>query len=235
MSHATPRPVVNRLLEVLPRYIRQRMLQRCEPVELDFGVILSEAGEPIRHVYFPTGGFISLIAALQDQASLEVGLIGNEGMLGVSLVLGVDTSPMRALVQGSGSALRMPAAIFRGELERSQVLRRNLDRYIYVLLAQLAQTAACTCFHVLEARLARWLLMSHVRAHADHFFLTHALLSDMLGVRRSGVTRAAGALQHRKLIHYSRGDVTVLDRKGLEKASCECYAAVIADYDRLLN
>jgi len=235
MSHATPRPVVNRLLEVLPRAIRQRMLQRCEPVELDFGVILSEAGEPIRHVYFPTGGFISLIAALQDQASLEVGLIGNEGMLGVSLVLGVDTSPMRALVQGSGSALRMPAAIFRGELERSQALRRNLDRYVYVLLAQLAQTAACTCFHVLEARLARWLLMTHDRAHADHFFLTHALLSNMLGVRRSGVTRAAGALQRRKLIHYSRGDVTVLDRKGLEKASCECYAAVIADYDRLLN
>jgi len=235
MSHATPRPVVNRLLEVLPRAIRQRMLQRCEPVELDFGVILSEAGEPIRHVYFPTGGFISLIAALQDQASLEVGLIGNEGMLGVSLVLGVDTSPMRALVQGSGSALRMPAAIFRGELERSQALRRNLDRYVYVLLAQLAQTAACTCFHVLEARLARWLLMTHDRAHADHFFLTHALLSNMLGVRRSGVTRAAGALQRRKLIHYSRGDVTVLDRKGLEKASCECYAAVIADYDRLLG
>jgi len=198
MSHATPRPVVNRLLEVLPRAIRQRMLQRCEPVELDFGVILSEAGEPIRHVYFPTGGFISLIAALQDQASLEVGLIGNEGMLGVSLVLGVDTSPMRALVQGSGSALRMPAAIFRGELERSQALRRNLDRYVYVLLAQLAQTAACTCFHVLEARLARWLLMTHDRAHADHFFLTHALLSNMLGVRRSGVTRAAGALQPRR-------------------------------------
>ncbi len=235
MSHATPRPVVNRLLEVLPRSIRQRMLQRCEPVELDFGVVLSEAGDPIRHVYFPTGGFISLIAALQDQASLEVGLIGNEGMLGVSLVLGVDTSPMRALVQGSGSALRMPAAIFRGELERSPVLRRNLDRYVYVLLAQLAQTAACTCFHVLEARLARWLLMTHDRAHADHFFLTHALLSNMLGVRRSGVTRAAGELQRRKLIHYSRGDVTVLDRKGLEKASCECYAAVIADYDRLLN
>ena len=235
MSHATPPPVLNRLLGSLPRPARQRMLQRCEPVELAFGTILSEPGEHIRHVYFPTGGFISLIAALADQASLEVGLIGNEGMHGVSLALGVDTSPMRALVQGSGSALRMPAAVFRGELERSPTLRRHLDRYVYVLLAQLAQTAACTCFHVLEARLARWLLMTHDRAHADHFYLTHALLSNMLGVRRSGVTRAAGALQRRKLIHYSRGDVTVLDRKGLEKASCECYAAVIADYDRLFS
>ena len=235
MSHATPPPAVNRLLGSLPRQARQRMLERCEPVDLVFGTILSEPGEHIRHVYFPTSSFISLIAALEDQASLEVGLIGNEGMHGVSLALGVDTSPMRALVQGSGSALRMPAAVFRGELEHAPALRRNLDRYIYVLLAQLAQTAACTCFHVLEARLARWLLMTHDRAHADHFYLTHALLSDMLGVRRSGVTRAAGELQRRKLIHYSRGDVTVLDRKGLEKASCECYAAVIADYDRLFS
>ena len=235
MSHATPPPVVNRLLGSLPRQARQRMLERCEPVELVFGTILSEPGEHIRHVYFPTTSFISLIAALEDQASLEVGLIGSEGMHGVSLALGVDTSPMRALVQGSGSAVRMSAAVFRGELEHGPALRRHLDRYIYVLLAQLAQTAACTCFHVLEARLARWLLMTHDRAHADHFYLTHALLSDMLGVRRSGVTRAAGELQRKKLIHYSRGDVTVLDRRGLEKASCECYAAVIADYERLFS
>ena len=235
MSLAIPGPVVNRLLGTLPRKVQQRMLQRCEPVELAYGLILNESGEHIRHVYFPTSSFISLVTVLKSKASLEVGLIGNEGMLGVSLALGVDTSPMRALVQGAGGALRMPAAIFRSELEHSPALRHDLDRYIYVLLAQLAQTAACTCFHVLEARLARWLLMTHDRAHADHFYLTHALLAEMLGVRRSGVTRAAGELQRKKLIHYSRGDVTVLDRKGLERASCECYAAVQADYERFFG
>lgn len=235
MPHATPAPVANRLLGALPRQVQQRMQQRCEPVELVYGEVLCESGEHIRHVYFPTSGFISLVTVLKSKASLEVGLIGDEGMLGVSLALGVDTSPLRALVQGSGSALRMPAAIFRSELERSPALRHDLDRYIHVLLAQLAQTAACTCFHVIEARLARWLLMTHDRAHADHFYLTHMLLSEMLGVRRSGVTRAAGELQKRKLIHYSRGDVTILDRRGLERVSCECYAVVVASYDRFFG
>ncbi len=211
------------------------MLQRCEPVELLFGTVLCEPGDRIRHVHFPIGGFISLVAMVDGKSSLEVGLIGNEGMLGVSLALGVDTSPMRALVQGSGSALRMATAAFQSELQHTPPLRRSLDRYIYVLMAQLAQTAACTCFHVLEARLARWLLMTHDRALQDRFYLTHDLLSHMLGVRRSGVTRAAGVLQKRKLIHYSRGDITVLDRPGLERASCECYAAVTADYERLLG
>ena len=235
MSFTTPRPAVNRLLRALPQQVRLRMLRRCEPVELSYGVVLCQPGERIRHVYFPTDSFISLIALLKGKASLEVGLIGNEGMLGVSLALDVDASPMRALVQGSGSALRMPAATFRGELARSAALRRSLGRYVHVLLAQLAQTAVCTCHHLLEARLARWLLMTHDRAHADHFYLTHALLSEMLGVRRSGITRAAGELQRKKLIHYTRGVITVLDRKGLEKSCCECYAAATADYDRLIG
>ncbi len=235
MPHAAPKIIVNRLLGALPRLTRQRMLQSCEPVELVFGAVLSEPGETIRHVHFPTFGFVSLVAVVDGKASLEVGLIGNEGMLGVSLALGVDTSPVRALVQGSGGALRMSAAAFRSELKQDAALQRVMDRYIYVLLAQLAQTAACTCFHVLEARLARWLLMTHDRAHADRFYLTHELLSRMLGVRRSGITRAAGELQQRKLIHYRRGEIEVLDRGGLEQASCECYAAVTDDYERLLG
>ena len=226
---------VNRLLAALPPASQRRMLRVCEPVELVFGDILCQPGERIRHVYFPINCFISLVAALKGPASLEVGLIGDEGMLGMSLALGVDISPMRGLVQGAGTAMRMPAAAFCKELEDDAVLRRSMGRYTYVLLAQLAQTAACTCFHVLDARLARWLLMTHDRAHADHFYLTHALLAEMLGVRRSGVTRAAGELQRRNLIHYSRGGITVLDRRGLEKTACECYAAVIADYDRLLG
>ena len=235
MSGATPGPVINRLLGALPHAAKRRVLQSCEPVELVFGTVLSQPGERIRHVYFPINGFISLVAALEGHPSLEVGLIGDEGMLGVSLALGVDISPMRALVQGSGSALRMTAATFVDELKRNAELRRSLGRYTYVLLAQLSQTVACTCFHVLDARMARWLLMTHDRAHADQFYLTHALLSEMLGVRRSGVTRAAGRLQRKKIIRYTRGHIAVLDRKGLEQAACSCYAAVTEDYNRLLG
>jgi CRP-like cAMP-binding protein len=226
---------VNRLLGALPRQAQQRILRRCETVELRYGEALAEPGEPIRHVHFPTSGFIALTASVEDSTSLEVGLIGNEGMLGISVALGVDTSPVQALVHGSGAALRMPIVAFRSELESCPALRSILARYAYVLLAQLMQIAACTCFHVLEGRLARWLLMAHDRAQADHFYLTHDLLSHMLGVRRSGVTRAAGDLQRKSLIHYSRGDIGVLDRRGLEQASCTCYAKVASHYERLLG
>lgn len=221
-----PGPVSNRLLAVLPRKTRRAIENECELVDLVFGDILCEAGGQIRDIYFPTGSFISLVASLDDGASLEVGLIGNEGMLGIPLVLGIKTSPLRALVQGSGGAWRMQAGHFRRVLAAQPVLRRELDKYVYILIAQLAQTAACTCFHALDARLARWLLMTHDRAHADHFYLTHTLLAQMLGVRRSGVTAAAGALQQKNLIHYSRGDITIIDRQGLEAASCACYRAM---------
>jgi CRP-like cAMP-binding protein len=227
--------VVNSLLEALPSSDLRRFLAGCETIDLAFADVLYTPGERLSQVYFPTTSFISLIMPVDDSASLEVGLIGNEGMFGIPLVLGVDVSPVRAVVQGAGSALRMDAAPFCRELGRSQALQREVDRYVFVQLSQLAQTAACTRFHVVEARLARWLLMTQDRAHNDAFHTTQEFLALMLGVRRVGVTKAAGALQKRGLIHYSRGDVTVLDRRGLKAASCGCYKADRDSYDRILG
>jgi len=211
------------------------MMAGCETVELAFADVLYTPTERLRHVYFPTTSFISLIVPVDGSSSLEVGLVGNEGMFGIPLVLGVDISPVRAVVQGAGSALRMDAATFCRELGRSQALQREIDRYVFVQLSQLAQTAACTRFHVVEARLARWLLMTQDRAHADNFHVTQEFLALMLGVRRVGVTKAASSLQKRRLIHYSRGDMTVTDRRGLKAASCGCYKADRESYDRILS
>jgi CRP-like cAMP-binding protein len=211
------------------------MLGACETVELAFGDVLYTPGERLSHVYFPTTSFISLIMPVDVSSSLEVALIGNEGMFGIPLVLGVDTSPVRAIVQGAGAALRMDAARFCRELARSKVLQRAIDRYVVVQMNQLAQTAACTRFHVVEARLARWLLMTQDRAHADSFHITQEYMAFMLGVRRVGVTKAASSLQRQNLIHYSRGDITVLDRRGLKAASCGCYQADRESYDAILN
>lgn len=233
MSAAIPPPIVNLLLDGLPRTERHRLMPHCEPVELVFGSILCEPDRPFRYLYFPLNGFISLVTTLGQHRPLELGLIGNEGMLGATLALGIPTAPSRAVVQGSGSALRISATQLRQSLRECPSLQRTLQRYLYVMLTQLTQNAACGHFHEVEPRLARWLLMSHDRAHADHFHLTHEYLADMLGVRRSGVTIAAGALQHRQLIHYSRGQITILDRSGLEAAACECYAALCAGHARL--
>jgi CRP-like cAMP-binding protein len=227
--------VANRLLAALPRKEYLRLLASCKEVELTFADILCEPGDRIRHVYFPAEGFVSLAAPVNGHGSMEVGLIGNEGMLGIPLILGIDVSPLRALVRGSGAALRVDARSFRRELGQSPALQRGLNRYLYALMAQFAQTVACTRFHVLDARLARWLLMTQDRAHSDVFHLTHEFLADMLGVRRVGVTKAAGVLQRSKLIAYRRGHITILDRRGLESVSCECYRTMKDTYDDMLR
>lgn len=232
---STPRAPVNRLLEALPSSDLRRMLASCETVELAFAEVLYTPRERLSHVYFPLGSFISLIMPVDNMTSLEVGLVGNEGMFGTPLALGVDVSPVRAVVQGAGPALRMDAPVFCRELGRSEALQRETARYIFVHMSQLAQTAACTRFHVVESRLARWLLMTQDRAHSDNFHVTQEFLALMLGVRRVGVTKAAGSLQEQQLIRYSRGDITVLDRRGLKAASCGCYKADQDSYDRILG
>lgn len=233
MPHVAPAEPPNLLLESLPHKARQDVRRECERVELASGDVLHERGQRIRDVYFPTGSFVALAAMVDGEASLDLSLVGSEGMLGWPLVMGVEVSPVRAQVLGTGGAWRMQAGHFRRVLAATPSLRQRLDLYLYLQLAQFAQTAVCTCFHMLEARLAYWLLMTHDRAHSDHFHLTHALLAGMLGVRRSGVTTAAGSLQRRQLIHYSRGEITILDRKGLEQASCECYRLMEDSFGKL--
>lgn len=224
----------NLLLHRLPHAAQVKVLTHCELVELEFGSVLCEANQPMTHVYFPLTSFISLVTSLSGHNPLEMGLIGNEGMLGASMALGLVSAPMRAVVQGSGSALRMSSNKMLLRLQDTPHLRPQLNRYLYVLMLQLPQLAACAHFHEIEPRLARWLLMSQDRAHGDSLNLTHEFLADMLGVRRSGITLAAGALQDKKLISYSRGRIRVLNRRGLEAAACECYAAVINDYVRTM-
>jgi CRP-like cAMP-binding protein len=228
-------PTANHLLAALPAAELERFVARCESIDLILADVLCVPGDPIHHVYFPTNSFISLVAPVDGYAGLEVGMIGNEGMFGVSLMLGVDVAPLHALVQGAGQALRMGAKHFRRELKGSPALHRGLNRYVHVLISQLAQTAACTRFHVVEARLARWLSMTRDRAGSDEFYLTQEFLSHMLGVRRVGVTKAARSLQERKLISYSRGMIKVVDRSGLEAAACGCYLDDKKTYDRILG
>jgi CRP-like cAMP-binding protein len=225
----------NRLLRALPATDRRNILECCTPVELELSTVLCDAGARCRHVYFPTNSFISLITRLDGHDSLEVGLVGSEGMLGASLLLGVRVSPLTGLVQGAGPAWAMEAAAFCRALERSPALQQVLKRYHFVVMCQLARTAACAHFHLLDARLARWLLMTGDRAHADEFLVTHEYLGRMLGVRRAGVTRAATSLKARKLISYSRGHVRILDRRGLEALACDCYAADLETYATTLG
>ncbi len=202
-----------------------------KPVSLTFGDILQEV-EPIRHVYFPVDCLVSLFAQLADRPVVEVGLVGSEGMVGVPLALGVRSSPVQALVQGSGTALRMKAASFEREFRRNGALQAGVYRYIHLLMGQFSQTAACNALHAIEARCARWLLMTRDGVKSDEFDLTHEFLARMLGVRRVGVTVAAGDLQRQGLIEYSRGHITILDAEKLEERACECYRVVRTLYEK---
>ena len=216
----------------MPRRDYQRLARYLEPVPLTFGEVLYEPGSRIAHVYFPCRGVISLLTMVAPGKGAEVGMVGNEGLVGGSAALGIDVSHLRAVVQGGGTAMRIAALRLRGELAENGAWYRELFRFTQALMAQVAQTAACNRFHKVEARLARWLLTTRDRVHSNHFYLTHQFLSLMLGVRRVGVTSAAASLQRRKLISYSRGSIELLDPAGLESAACECYKAVTEMYRR---
>lgn len=219
-------PVANGMLAALPRPEYRRLLEDLEAVPLLFGQVLYEPGEVIAQVYFPGDSLVALLTVVEGHPPLGVGLVGREGMVGIPFAQGVGVATMRALVQAPGGAMRMPAVAFRRALRDNRALEREVLRYTEALLAQLAQTAACIRFHVVEARLARWMLMTRDRTRSDRLKLTHEFLAQLLGVRRVGVTEAAFALKERGLIAYSRGSVDIVDSPGLEAASCLCYHPV---------
>jgi CRP-like cAMP-binding protein len=227
--------VQNQLIELLPRAERRTLLAICEPVELALSDRLCATGDITRYAYFPVDATISLVTPIDGKPVLEVGMVGREGMVGAELVLGVLRAPLHTVVQGSGKAWRVPSRAFRRELAASPALQLCLNRYLYVLMMQLSAAAACLRFHMIGPRLARWLLMMQDRAHADNFHVTHEFLAYMLGVRRVGITAAAGLLQRDGLIEYRRGELIVLSRLGLEAAACGCYAADQRSYSTLLN
>jgi len=218
--------VPNRLLAALPRKDYRKLLPFLEPVTLAFQEVLYEPHARIRHVYFPNDCFISMLTTVDADRAAEVGLVGSEGMIGVPVALGAAVSPFRAMVQGGGTAMRMKVADFRRDFSTSNALRRELFLFTHLLMIQIAQTAACNRFHVVQKRMARWLLMTRDRVNSNEFRITQDFLALMLGVRRVGITVAAGSLQERKLIGYRRGNVTILNQRGLEAAACGCYKTV---------
>lgn len=232
----SPLPIFkNHLLSLLPAGERKALAAQGEPVPLVLGDETYSPGGVTRHVYFPEDGYLSLISNQPDTPKVEVGMVGREGFVGSQLVLGVSRAPWRVVVQGAGSATRVPAAAFGKFLDSSPALQSILKRYVATLMAQFAIAAPCLSFHKLSPRLARWLLMTQDRAGMPEFKATHEYLSYMLGVRRAGVTEAAGDLQRIGAIHYERGMVTVIDRAGLEAAACTCYAADCLSYESAMN
>jgi CRP-like cAMP-binding protein len=222
-------------LNALPPAEYERISAYLEPVELMFGEVLYRSAEPITHVYFPNRGTVSVVCHFEDGKSVEAGMVGNEGMFGVCVFLGSVTSPMEAIVQLPGDALRMRADVLREEFKRGEHLQDLLLRYTQAFIVQIAQTAACNRAHPIDGRLARWLLMCQDRAESSELQLTHDFIAVMLGTRRAGVSEAAAKLQDEQIIRYRRGHMKILDRQKLETLSCECYPLVKKEFDRLLG
>ena len=226
-------PLQNHILDALPEVERQRLFPHLELISMSLGMVVYESGATLRHIYFPTDSIISLLYVMQDGASAEIAVVGNEGAVGVSLFMGGATTPSRAIVQSAGSAYRLTGAALNREFNRHGEMLHVLLRYTQSLITQMAQTAVCNRHHSLEQQLCRWLLLSLDRLDGTEIKMTQELIANMLGVRREGVTEAAGRLQKLGVIRYSRGKITVLDRPRLESLSCECYAVVRKETDRL--
>ena len=229
----SPDPLENHLLAALPDAEWQRWLPQLEHVEMPLGEVLYESGKALTHVYFPTTSIVSLLYVMENGASAEIAVVGNEGIVGISLFMGGESTPSRAVVQSAGQGYRLRAQAIKDEFKRAPVLHLLL-RYTQALITQMAQTAACNRQHSLDQQLCRWLLLSLDRLHGSELAMTQELIANMIGVRREGVTEAALKLQKAGLIRYARGHITVLDREGLEQRTCECYAVVKKEYDRLL-
>jgi CRP-like cAMP-binding protein len=227
-------PHQNHLLNALPASAYERIAPHLELIEMGLGDVLYESGDRLAHVYFPTTAIVSLLYVMEDGASAEIAIVGNEGILGIALFMGGETTPSRAVVQSKGHAFRLRADLLKDEFERLGPTMHLLLRYTQALITQMSQTAACNRHHSVDQQLCRWLLLSLDRLASNELVMTQELISDMLGVRREGVTEAAGDLQDAGLIRYHRGRITVLDRPGLEARSCECYQVVKTEFDRLL-
>jgi len=234
MQSGRPNERQNHLLAVLPESERLRLFPQLDLVDMRLGHALYESGDQLEYVYFPTTAIVSLLYILMDGASAEIAVVGNEGIVGVALFMGGETMPNRAVVQSEGQAYRLPGRVLKQEFNQGGALQHLLLRYILALLAQMAQTAVCNRHHTVDQQLCRWLLLSLDRLPSNKLSMTQELIANMLGVRREGVTQAAGKLQHAGLIDYSRGHITVLDRPGLEARVCEYYQVVRDEFRRLL-
>ena len=234
MNHVVASPIQNHLLAALPNEERQRWLPELEFVDMPLGTVMYEAGGTLSHVYFPTTAIVSLLYVMANGASAEIAVVGNEGLVGISVFMGGESTPSRAVVQSAGSGYRLSAQHMKNEFNRAGPVLHLLLRYTQALITQMSQTAVCNRHHSLDQQLCRWLLLSLDRLLGNELVMTQELIANMLGVRREGVTEGALKLQHAGLIRYARGHITVVDRKGLEARSCECYAVVKREYDRLL-